>query len=120
LTHSSKDAISIHMRKIFQYLEIAAKIGSKRDDKRQYWIGAVGKRSDGTLVFSSNGPTPKPDRCSHAEYKLTKKLDYGAIVYVARVLRNGDFAMAKPCANCVRALQSKRVKRVYYTIANNE
>ncbi len=108
------------MRKIFQYLEIAGKIGKKRDDKRQYWIGAVGERSDGTLVFSSNGPTPQPDRCAHAEYKVSRKLDYNAVVYVARVLRNGDFAMAKPCNNCLKAMKSKHVRRVYYTIGPGE
>jgi hypothetical protein len=109
------------MRKIFYYLEIAGRIGIKRsDDKRQYWLGAVGERNDGTLVFSCNGPTPQPDRCSHAEYKLSKKLDYGAVVYVARVLRNGDFAMAKPCKNCIKVLKSKKVKKVYFTIGPNK
>lgn len=88
----------------------------KRHDGRHYLLGAVGERGDGTLVKASNTRTRTPNRKCHAEYRLTKKLDYGAIVYVARVLRDGDYGLAMPCADCIKAMRSKRVHKVYFTI----
>ncbi len=39
----------------------------------------------------------------------------GAEVWVARVYRNGELAMARPCAVCQRFLRSVGVARVYYS-----
>ena len=101
---------------------VAAKIAMSRKDKRNYCIGAVDIRRDGTIVksrnsSSSNTRNPKV----HAEYKLSKKLDKYSIVYVVRI-RPGDksFALAKPCLDCERILRSKKVKTVYYSINNHE
>lgn len=107
-------------RKIFNYFKIAAKLSRKKKNKRYFYLGAIGIRSDGVMVKSANGPTPEPHPESHAEVRMAKKLDVGSTVYVARVVATGDFAMAKPCRNCERYLKNKGVKTVYYTIANNE
>jgi len=90
----------------------------KRDDRRHHRLGAVAERADGTLVKACNGPTRLPKREMHAEYRVTKKIDYDAIIYVARVLNNGKYGMAMPCVNCIKAMTSKRVKKVYFTIDN--
>lgn len=108
-------------RKIFSYFEIAAKTAMKGDNKRSFILGALGLRKDGAMVKSFNAPTISPDRFCHAENRLAKKLDVGATVYVARVrLDNFEFGMSKPCHNCMKALIAKKVKRIYYTISNNE
>lgn len=40
----------------------------------------------------------------------------GAIVYVARVLKDDTPAMSKPCARCQEALKARGVKVVHYTV----
>lgn len=97
------------------YIKLA-KIVAQRGQRRSFWLGAVGVRNDGCVVMAYNGPTPKPERSCHAEYRLAKKLDYGSIVYVARVTEKGNsIAIAKPCQSCMNMLKSKKVKRVYWT-----
>ena len=102
---------------------VAAKTAISRKDKRNYCVGAVGIRKDGTIVKSRNSSNSTNIRNPkvHAEYKLSKKLDKYSTVYVARI-RPGDksFGLAKPCKDCERILRSKKVKTVYYTINNNE
>ena len=39
----------------------------------------------------------------------------GSEIYVARVLRNGSLALAKPCEICQRFLRAVGVERVYYS-----
>lgn len=44
----------------------------------------------------------------------------GADIYVVRVRKNGQYAMAKPCGMCQGLLSSVGIKRVFYTTDNNE
>lgn len=39
----------------------------------------------------------------------------GCSMYVARVLKNGEPALAKPCKGCVRALATFGIEDVYWT-----
>ena len=41
-------------------------------------------------------------------------------VYVARLLRDGSWALAKPCAFCMYALAEANVARVMWTVAPGE
>lgn len=106
-------------------LERAARYAVKGNRKRKAWVGSVGLRRDGVVVYASNGSPGgvTVDRCpsAHAEAKLCRKLDWGATVYVARIRRDdGSLAMAKPCENCERLLRNKGVKKVLFTINENE
>ena len=104
-------------RKILHYFEVAARVAQSKDDIRVFWIGAVGIRNDGAMVCSLNSPTRFQNRIVHAEYKLCKKLDTHATVYIARVrLDNFQFAIAKPCDNCMKRMRSLDVDKIYYTI----
>jgi len=99
------------------YFDLAIKIANAKDDRRSFKIGACAIRNDGVIVGASNGPTPYQSPMAHGEHKISRKLDYGATVYVVRVLRkDGTLAMARPCSDCAHTLRSKRVKRVYYSI----
>lgn len=40
----------------------------------------------------------------------------GATIYVARVLKNGEPRMSKPCVACQNALKAAGIKKVFYTI----
>lgn len=103
-----------------KYLILARKVAVKGDKKRQYKFGAVGIRNDGAIVSASNIRCRLREPCAHAEYRLTRKLDWGAVVYVVRVLADGKLAMAKPCKTCQSVMRLKGVKRCYYSISNNE
>lgn len=111
--------------KMHKHLKSAARISSKGNNRRSALVGAVGVRKDGTVVYSFNGSvrqdTVAPCPKSHAEARLVRKLDVGSVVYVARTRKdNGKMAMSKPCASCERILRNRGVKRVIYTIAENE
>jgi len=109
-----------------RYLKLAARY-AYRDDMRNHCVGAVAVRSDGKLVHARNSPVIETSltqftriRLSHAECRLALKLDVNAIVYVARVTKDGKFALAKPCRMCQDALRQRGVKIVYYTVSDNE
>lgn len=102
---------------------------SKSKDKRVYLIGAVGIREDGRMVHARNEAILDTETFyvykrfpeSHAEARLTRKLGFGATVYVARTSRrDGTLVMARPCECCRKILKSCRVERVFYTINENE
>ena len=108
-------------RKIWKYFNLAkAEAIKNRYDGRHYLLGCVAIRNDGCMVRASNGPSPVPMRTMHAELRVSRKLDYGATVYVARILRDGSFGMAMPCQACLKALRTKRVKKIYFTISDND
>ena len=102
---------------VINYFELAKKLAISKDDHRAFFVGSIATRNDGTIVGAINGPTTFPDRRAHAEYRVSRKMDYGSVVYVVRVRKdNGDFAMARPCKFCQKALLSHKVHKVCYTI----
>ena len=42
----------------------------------------------------------------------------GAEMFVARLLHNGETAMAKPCATCMKFMRSVGIRKVTYTTAD--
>src|ERR1700743_1136241 len=107
--------------KVWGYFDLAGKAAVSKDDNRGFLLGAVHIRNDGALVSAVNSVCQEPDRRAHSEYRISKKIDRGSIVYVARIrLLNGEYALSRPCHSCQKVLKSKKVKRVYYTISNNE
>lgn len=87
---------------------------------QHFKIAALAVRKDGALVRSINLPTKDPNPRVHAESRVMLKAGWGSTVYVARVLRNGIPALSRPCADCERLMRARGVKKVYYTIDNDE
>jgi tRNA(Arg) A34 adenosine deaminase TadA len=89
-----------------------------------FYLAAIGVRRDGAIVRATNKAlrdgSSNPIPSTHAEARLCRKLDAGADVYVARVTRDGSWAMSRPCEGCQSALRARRVRRVYYTIGPGE
>jgi tRNA(Arg) A34 adenosine deaminase TadA len=107
--------------KLRDLLQLAGRVARMRQDGRSFLLGAVGVRSDGAVTVSPNGPSERPNKSVHAEARLARKLDKGSVVYVARVRRvDGQFANARPCQDCQRALAARGVKRVYFTVGETE
>lgn len=91
------------------------------DTNRKYCLGAVAKRLDGALVYAYNGRPLNVYAPSHAEFRLSKKLDSSNTVFVSRINRNtGTIALARPCRACQIALKSKKVEKVIYSISETE
>lgn len=104
-----------------KYLQYACDVSRRGNKIRRAFLGAVGIRSDGTIVYSYNGHAEDKKPTVHAEARLARKLDPGSIVYVARTDKIGEnVCMAKPCKFCKNRLKFKGVKKVYYTISGNE
>ena len=102
------------------YMNLAAKEAVRRTDRRTFRHCAIGRRSDGVLVISPNGSTGTPTKRGHAEFRLSRKLDFGVgIVFVVRVDRFGRWANSKPCFSCQVALRSKGVRKVVFTTGPN-
>lgn len=109
---------------LIEAFERAVKLAKKSDElktKQKYCLAAVGLRNDGTMVYAKNGGgcCPIKDRHpfqSHAEARLTKKLDVDSIVFVARAQKkNYESGNAKPCPKCECFMRAKGISRVYYT-----
>ena len=94
------------------------------NDPRNFWVGCVGIRDDGTQVSAKNGSVFSTDvdnyqllPSSHAEGRVLKKLGKNGIIYVARISKSdGGYAMARPCGMCQVRIKSFDVNLVHYTI----
>lgn len=108
------------MSKITDFLNQAAHYSRRYDDNRTFFVGAIGIRKDGAKVMSRNSTAEMISPNLHAEAKLAKKLDVGAVVYVARFRKDWTWGNARPCRSCRAILRAKGVKKVYYTVGNGE
>lgn len=106
---------------VMKLLKKAATLALKNREKKNFHLACIAKREDGVFVYSVNtGVMSQPTPSGHAEYRVLQKSGQNAILWVARVYKNGDWAMAKPCRKCKAFIKNKKVKKVYYTIAPNE
>jgi tRNA(Arg) A34 adenosine deaminase TadA len=104
-----------------KYFILAVKSALKSKDNRHYYLGAVGIRSDGKIVKASNIPNQERNVKCHAETRLSRKLDIGSVVYVARTNKNGNIILnSKPCNGCMNHLKARGVKEIYYTVSENK
>jgi cytidine deaminase len=112
---------------LYQAAQIA--LPSVDKDYRDYWLGCVGIREDGVIVYSKNGAVEfrasvksyQLHSTSHAEGRVLRKLGRAGTVYVARVSKkDGSLAMARPCGMCQIKLRAAKTLKVYYTINDNQ
>ncbi|UUN30908.1 hypothetical protein [Streptomyces sp. FIT100] len=102
------------------YLNLAVKQAAR--SRCRYRVGAVLAKGGRILAHSSNRYRNAPSTdfhhaTFHAEEVLLRRTRSarGAVVYVARVRRNGAPALARPCPRCQRALAADGVVRALYT-----
>lgn len=88
-------------------------------------MGATIVKSGRILARACNEPKNSPatpgmpvNKCSvHAEAAVLRLADgAGATVYVARMGRNGQRGLARPCQACEELLRQHGVRRVIWTI----
>lgn len=112
---------------VWRMLQEAAIVSRLKRDDRRFYIGAIGLRSDGTKVIAWNGNPKEPTREHHCEYRLSRKLDRGSTVFLARTVYSptgvnsqGLLANSRPCPDCEKVLRYRGVRKVYYTISERE
>lgn len=103
-----------------KYLDLAIRIAKGGTEERNYRIGCVGIRTDGAIVVAPNLLTKRPEHTAHSESRVLRKSDAGVTLYVARIHRDNNVALAKPCVKCQALIKNRRVRRVFYTISNSE
>lgn len=112
------------------YLDKACELASLSDCRFKH--GAIIRKAGNTIAvginYGVNDPKYLDDEVAaehaavHAEVaalNACKKANLeGATIYVARVSKNDEPRMSKPCENCQKALKARGVKKVFYTIDN--
>jgi tRNA(Arg) A34 adenosine deaminase TadA len=98
-------------------VELAMLFTLRGSRHRDFYLGAIGERRDGAIVFARNETDTRKNPLIHAERRLVSKLGMDAkLVIVVRVSKgNGQLTMAKPCPDCEKALRLKKPRKVYYT-----
>ena len=101
---------------------------AKMSDCRVARHGAIITRNGKTIAVGINRRINNPAHVTNTKTDVTVHAEVaalnacrktnlnGAIVYVARVLKDDTPAMSKPCENCQKALKERGVKVVHYTI----
>lgn len=76
----------------------------------------VNKWKNRDMLQSPDGYNP--NLTVHAEIDaLSRVADArGAVVYIARVSKNGEEQFSRPCNNCAKALVEAGVKKIVYTV----
>lgn len=106
------------MKRLNDALKVAIKGRGK--NQKQYHLGCIAIRSDGSVVSAFNSRSRHRAPSLHAEVKALKKAGKANILYISRVMADGSWGLAKPCDNCIETIKKHKVKRVYYTISHNE
>ena len=127
------DRLHRYRGKIQRYMQVAKK-SACNSEFPDYRHGAVLVRGGSVINISYN----KDKFCSfghrfrsktegkatlHAELGailgMDRSITDGATIYVARVGKENNFKLSKPCDMCEAALRYVGIKRVVYTVDNN-
>lgn len=95
------------------------RMGAVLKTKNSFWHG--GQNSYKTHPMAKKFGRNEKSLCLHAEVDAIRNClrfgddPSGGTLYVARVLKNGKPAMAKPCEGCERAIVAFGIKDVEWT-----
>ena len=118
-----------------KYLTMAAKVAGQNRTCVQHRHGAVLVKGGSVISYSTNKNALKwwvarfrhRDRghaTKHAEVGCIHNIDRskttGSTLYVARIGNTGNLLMSEPCPMCKRALANAGIKKVYYTLNEEE
>ena len=109
-------------------IRLASKLASHSEHK--FRVGAVITKG-GRIVSSGFNKVghPSDNRIYASVHAEEQAIHYllqrnrlsdlaGSVIYVSRILANGDVAMARPCNACFKMIQSVGIKRIIYTTDN--
>lgn len=108
------------------YLQVAEKVAKATFSKiknsihrKKFIFGAVSVRHDGSITVSNNICTKTPNKNAHAEKRVLAKAGMGSVLYLVRLRRDGTWGSAKPCKHCQQLIKNKKVRKVVYSISEN-
>tara|TARA_R110000744_G_scaffold5421_4_gene19157 strand:+ start:642 stop:1037 length:396 start_codon:yes stop_codon:yes gene_type:complete len=117
-----------------RHLALARRI-AHNSDFEEYRHGAVLARGKNVLNVSANknsynswGQRFRQRDCGHATHHaelgcilgVDRSITQGATVYVARIGKQGDLRLSKPCPMCEAAMRHVGVREVIYTVNEEE
>lgn len=105
-----------------RFFDLAKKV-SKLSDHKNFHIGSVIVRgskviSVGTNKIKTHPRSPHPFGSLHSEMAailLAKQDLKGCELYVFREIRNGTFALSRPCQYCWELISEAGIKEIHYT-----
>lgn len=112
--------------KYFQAAYAVALAGSGAGGKNGYRLGAVIVNKKRIEAARFNCLKSHPKLCKYFQYPYLHAEAHAILslglsncenksIYVARVLRDGSWALAKPCKDCQRLISDVGIKEVYYS-----
>ena len=119
------------MKRLPRHLSTAIKIAESNDLYPKWKFGAIILKGGAVQAVGMNKlHTPASvasdehlmSLSTHAENDALKRCGStkGATIYVARVGRNGQPALARPCKQCRKLLLEAGIRRAIYTIGAHE
>jgi deoxycytidylate deaminase len=113
------------------FLSVARYMATKSESRQKH--GAVIVKGGRVVGTGYNKDRNNPYRVSpehikthcsvHAEIDAMRDARWnnlkGAVIYVARVNRNGDDRNSKPCTRCQVVIEETQIKKVIYTEGEN-
>lgn len=99
-----------------RWLELAIQVARANPNER-HKHGAVLVKGGSVLAVGLNTERAGFYPSRHAEWHAIREhLDAKAVLYVARVMRNGEVANSEPCSQCKhQIIHYSNVVEVYYT-----
>lgn len=85
-------------------------IGSGKNSRKSHPLQRLFSKSDLKIALHAEISAIVDALRNHDEQELV-----GATIYVARVLKNGSRAIAKPCPICERAIKAYGIEAVHWT-----
>lgn len=110
-------------------LNLAIKIAEANTDYPKWRHAAVVTKGGAVQAVGWNRRRNDPDLIAdgehykyaslHAEADCLKRMSFnakGCVVYMARIGKNGQIAMSRPCPQCQELLRLAEVKKCVYTV----
>ena len=117
-----------------RHIKLAKRV-AHQSDFHEYRHGAVLVKGNRVLNTSANknsyklwGQRFRHRDCGYATHHaelgcilgVDRSITQGATVYVARIGKKGEFRMSKPCPMCESAMRHVGIKKVVYTVNEEE
>ena len=117
-----------------RHIKLARRV-AYQSDFHEYRHGAILAKGNRVLNTSTNknsyklwGQRFRHRDCGYATHHaelgcilgVDRSITQGATVYVVRLGKNGDLRMSKPCSMCESAMRHVGIKKVVYTMNDQE
>jgi len=121
------------MSRNVRMIELATRTAHLSDHPR-FRLGAVIAKGSRVLSLGTNKEKKSPRSTNphtnqhgwtiHAELAAILPLSednlYGSIIYIARILKSGQWGCSRPCQDCMRIIQECKIKKIVFIAKNKQ